>query len=114
MMSEIPERKARLYAISLSLMVGSMVMAVKFYAYWLTDSSALLSDALESIINVVASAFALWSILFSGRPPDHTHPGIETFCWQSLSCSLPVEDLLFRNLSIDSNGIAGITSKLPR
>ncbi len=74
MMSEIPERKARLYAISLSLMVGSMVMAVKFYAYWLTDSSALLSDALESIINVVASAFALWSILFSGRPPDHTHP----------------------------------------
>ena len=73
-MSEIPERKARLYAISLSLMVGSMVMAVKFYAYWLTDSSALLSDALESIINVVASAFALWSILFSERPPDHSHP----------------------------------------
>ncbi len=73
-MSEIPERKARLYAISLSLLVGSMVMAVKFYAYSLTDSSALLSDALESIINVVASTFALWSILFSERPPDHTHP----------------------------------------
>ena len=73
-MSEIPQRKARLYAISLSLGVGSMVMAVKFYAYWLTGSSALLSDALESIINVVASAFALWSILFSERPPDHSHP----------------------------------------
>ena len=73
-MSEIPERKARLYAISLSLLVGSMVMAVKFYAYSLTDSSALLSDALESIINVVASIFALWSILFSERPPDRTHP----------------------------------------
>jgi cation diffusion facilitator family transporter len=74
MMREIPERKARLYAISLSLGVGLMVMAVKFYAYRLTDSSALLSDALESIINVVASAFALWSILFSERPPDPSHP----------------------------------------
>src|SRR5512136_134663 len=74
MMSDIPERKARIYAISLSLGVGSMVMAVKFYAYWLTNSSALLSDALESIINVVASAFALWSILFSERPPDPSHP----------------------------------------
>ena len=74
MLSKIPERKARLYAISLSLVVGSMVMGIKFFAYWLTDSSALLSDALESIINVVASGFALWSILFSERPPDQRHP----------------------------------------
>ena len=49
-------------------------MAVKFYAYRLTQSSAILSDALESIINVAASTFALGSILLAARPPDENHP----------------------------------------
>lgn len=49
-------------------------MGLKSYAYWLTGSSAILSDALESIINVVASAFALWSVLLSAKPPDESHP----------------------------------------
>ena len=37
-------------------------------------SAAILSDALESIINVVAAAFALWSIIFAARSPDPDHP----------------------------------------
>lgn len=49
-------------------------MAVKFYAYSLTHSAAILSDALESIINVVASTLALGSIVLAARPPDRTHP----------------------------------------
>ena len=49
-------------------------MAVKFYAYRLTRSSAILSDALESIINVVASAFAIGSIIMAAMPPDESHP----------------------------------------
>ena len=49
-------------------------MGVKFYVYQLTGSSAILSDALESIINVVASAFALGSILLAAKPPDESHP----------------------------------------
>jgi cation diffusion facilitator family transporter len=49
-------------------------MLLKFYVYWLTQSSAILSDALESIINVVASAFALGSVILSAKPPDPTHP----------------------------------------
>lgn len=57
-----------------SFLVGVLLMAVKFYAYGLTHSSAILSDALESIINVVASAFAFGSILFAARPPDESHP----------------------------------------
>jgi cation diffusion facilitator family transporter len=57
-----------------ALLVGTALMAMKFYAYWLTGSSAILSDALESIINVVASAFALWSVLLSAKPPDESHP----------------------------------------
>jgi len=66
--------KARLTAISASLLIGASLMAVKFYAYELTHSSAILSDALESIINVVASAFALMSVLIAAKPPDASHP----------------------------------------
>jgi len=66
--------KHRLIAISASLAVGAGLMAVKFIAFGLTDSAAILSDALESIINVVAAAFALWSIIFAARSPDPDHP----------------------------------------
>jgi cation diffusion facilitator family transporter len=63
-----------LLAICASLLIGAGLMAVKFIAFYLTGSAAILSDALESIINVVAAAFALGSILFAARRPDPTHP----------------------------------------
>jgi cation diffusion facilitator family transporter len=66
--------RLRLIAVSLSLTVGAVLMGIKFYAAYLTGSSAILSDALESIINVVASTFALGSILFAARHPDESHP----------------------------------------
>jgi len=66
--------KSRLIAISLSFIVSIFLMFAKFYVYRLTQSSAILSDALESIINIVASAFALAGILFAARPPDESHP----------------------------------------
>ncbi|MDM8525763.1 cation diffusion facilitator family transporter [Desulfococcaceae bacterium HSG8] len=66
--------RSRLKAIILSLVVSIILMAAKFYAYRITDSSAVLSDALESIINVVASGFALGSIIFAAMPPDESHP----------------------------------------
>lgn len=64
----------RLVAVGLSLAVGVSLLALKFYAAYLTGSSAILSDALESIVNVVASTFALVSILWAARHPDETHP----------------------------------------
>ncbi|MCX5891518.1 MAG: cation diffusion facilitator family transporter [Deltaproteobacteria bacterium] len=64
----------RLIAISASLAIGAGLMVVKFIAFGLTDSAAILSDALESIINVVAAGFALWSIIFAARSPDPDHP----------------------------------------
>lgn len=64
----------RLTAISLSFVIGTALMAAKFYVYHLTRSSAVFSDALESIINVVAAAFALGSIILAARPPDKSHP----------------------------------------
>jgi len=66
--------RSRIVAISISCLVGAGLMLLKFYVYWLTQSSAILSDALESIINVVASAFALGSILLAAKPPDPSHP----------------------------------------
>jgi cation diffusion facilitator family transporter len=63
-----------LLAISASLLIGAGLMAIKFIAFWLTDSAAILSDALESIINVVAAGFALTSILIAAKSPDPAHP----------------------------------------
>ncbi len=63
---------------------GIVLMGLKFLGYWITGSSAILSDALESIINVVASGFGLGSIVFSAKPADEDHPyghgKIEFFC----------------------------------
>ena len=61
-------------AATVSIAVGISLLLIKFAAYFLTGSAAVLSDALESIINVVASGFAFVSIIISSRPPDKTHP----------------------------------------
>ncbi len=68
------ERKQRLVMMAWSVSISTLLMVLKFYSYWLTGSSAILSDALESIINVVASGFALWSVFFASKPPDVDHP----------------------------------------
>lgn len=64
----------RMTAICMSLLISIVLMAAKFYTYHITHSSAVLSDALESIINVVAAAFAVGSIWMAARPPDPEHP----------------------------------------
>ncbi|MFO8085258.1 MAG: cation diffusion facilitator family transporter [Desulfobacterales bacterium] len=66
--------KSNLATIIISFLVGAILMAVKFYAYMITGSSAILSDALESIINVIAGAFAMYSVIVSAKPPDESHP----------------------------------------
>jgi len=58
----------------ISLLAGGALMLAKFFAYRITGSSAIFSDALESIVNVLAAAFAIGSILFAGRPADRSHP----------------------------------------
>jgi len=67
-------KKIRLAAISASLVIGVLLMAAKFHVYRMTRSSAVLSDALESIINVAAAAFAMGSILLAAKPADESHP----------------------------------------
>ncbi len=67
-------QKLRLTGGLLSLIVGCSVMGLKFFAYHLTGSTALLSDALESVVNVSAAGFALWAIRAAEDPPDEEHP----------------------------------------
>ncbi len=66
--------RIRLGAAVISLIVGSALLAAKAAAYRLTGSTAVLSDAMESIVNVVAAIFALGGLLFAGRPADRNHP----------------------------------------
>ena len=57
-----------------ALLAGVVITALKFSVYILTNSAAVLSDALESIINVGAAAMMLYSVWLSSRPADRDHP----------------------------------------
>lgn len=57
-----------------SIFVAFGVMALKFAAWRVTGSVALYSDALESIVNVIAAAAAYWAIRVSHKPADADHP----------------------------------------
>ena len=57
-----------------SLIIGAVVLALKFGAWWLTGSLALYSDVLESIVNVVAAGAAVVALTISARPADANHP----------------------------------------
>ena len=57
-----------------SLVVGFAVLGLKAVAYWLTGSVALMSDALESIVNVVTALVALVAIRVAAAPADAAHP----------------------------------------
>lgn len=58
----------------MSLVIGSVLLGIKFAAYANTRSAAILSDALESIVNVVAAGFALYAVSLAARPADAEHP----------------------------------------
>lgn len=49
-------------------------MLIKTAAYFITYSNAILTDALESVINILAGAFALYSLIVASKPRDLNHP----------------------------------------
>jgi cation diffusion facilitator family transporter len=65
--SEQQLRDAR-FAMRISLIVGIFMLAGKMTAYQLTGSAAIFSDAAESVVHVVAVAFAVFSLWLSFRP----------------------------------------------
>lgn len=54
--------------------IGFILLIAKFFAFFLTNSNAILTDALESIVNVVAGTFALYSLIIAAQPNDEDHP----------------------------------------
>lgn len=56
------------------LIVSCILMAGKFTAYVLTSSVGILTDALESIVNVTAGAVSLYSLYAASKPKDKDHP----------------------------------------
>jgi len=58
----------------LSLWFGVAILLLKFYAFRLTDSQAILSDALESVVNVVAAIILVSTLKYAAKPADQDHP----------------------------------------
>lgn len=73
-METASDARVRLRAGLISLGVSVVLLGAKYAAYRITGSTAVLSDALESIVNVVAAVFALGALVFAGRPADRNHP----------------------------------------
>ncbi|GBD88937.1 cadmium, cobalt and zinc/H(+)-K(+) antiporter [bacterium BMS3Abin03] len=56
-----------------SLLIGVLLLIAKFVAYFITGSSAIFSDASESVVNIFATSMALFSIILSSKPADESH-----------------------------------------
>ena len=74
-----PEEKQKSFhdttlAMRWSFWVGILMLLMKVGAYVITASVAILSDAAESVVHLLAVAFAAYSLWLSHKPPDETHP----------------------------------------
>ncbi len=69
-----PASNPRLKAAMVSFAVGVVLLAAKFIAWLMTDSQTVLSDAMESIVNVVAAFAMFFAVRFSSQPADEDHP----------------------------------------
>ena len=56
------------------LIIGLGLMLIKVYTFQVTQSNAILSDALESLVNIASGAFALFSLVVASKPSDKNHP----------------------------------------
>jgi len=74
MSAEHIEQTSRIRLALLSIVAGAALLGLKYLSYVLSGSVALKSDAIESIVNVVAALFALGAVVFAGRPADKEHP----------------------------------------
>jgi len=57
-----------------SIAVAALTITLKTLAWWLTDSVGLLSDAMESFVNLASAMFALRMVTVAEAPPDEDHP----------------------------------------
>jgi cation diffusion facilitator family transporter len=55
-------------------LISVILLVIKFFAYYLTHSVSILTDALESIVNVSAGFIGLFSLYIAAKPRDTDHP----------------------------------------
>jgi cation diffusion facilitator family transporter len=60
--------------LKLSVAVAVLTIALKTGAWWVSGSVSLLSDAMESVVNLAGAMFALAMVTIAARPPDEGHP----------------------------------------
>jgi cation diffusion facilitator family transporter len=58
----------------MALFVGFALFIVKVVAYWITNSNAILTDALEGLVNILGAGFGVLSLWYSKIPRDKNHP----------------------------------------
>lgn len=68
------EKQLRLRAGKLALVLGVLIFLGKWVAYFITGSTAVYSDAMESVVNVTAGLMLLYSLYVAERPADSDHP----------------------------------------
>lgn len=69
-----PENRSNFNFQILAVLVGALLFVIKIIAWYLTNSVAILTDALESIVNILAGSFTLYSLYLSSIPKDRNHP----------------------------------------
>ena len=57
-----------------SVVVALLTIGLKTAAWWVTDSVGLLSDAMESVVNLASAVFGLMMVTIAARPADDDHP----------------------------------------
>lgn len=66
--------RTRLRVAIISIVMGVLILGLKYYAFLVSGSTALKSDAIESVVNIVAAVFALGAVVFADKPADKDHP----------------------------------------
>lgn len=66
--------KSKLWMAWITLAVSIVLFLAKFWAYKITDSHAVFSDAMEGIVNIITSALGIWVIHWAAQPADKEHP----------------------------------------
>ena len=56
------------------MVVAIITIAMKTWAWWITDSVGLLSDAMESLVNLASAIFGLMMVTLASLPADEEHP----------------------------------------
>lgn len=121
---DVPERPARQFAL-LSVVAAVLTIGLKLGAFLLTGSIGFLSDAAESVINLIAAGVAFWMLTVASRPPDEEHAfghskaeyfssGVESslILVAAAAIAWAASDRLLQPLPLENVGVGALVSML--